>query len=149
MRGFLSVLMIGLLAWSTPSQAMAPAGSTNVELSEVREMILAGQRDESIQKLWKYVETNPEDADGFNLLGYGYRKNGQFDLSKKAYDRALLLDPKHKEAHEYLGELYLQTDQLEKAEALLVELGQICDLEGCEEYDELEEAIADYKGGKK
>ena len=149
MRGFLSALPVCLFTWSMPVQAMAPAGSSNVELAEVREMIKAGQAEEAIQKLWKYVDTNPEDADGYNLLGFGYRKNGQFDLSKKAYDRALGLDPKHKEAHEYLGELYLQTGQLEKAEAVLVELGRICSLEGCEEYEELKEAIADYKEGKK
>ena len=147
MRGFLSALVVCLVAWSLPVQAMAPASPSNVELSEVRDMIKAGNAEEAIPKLQKYVEANPEDADGFNLLGYGYRKSSQFDLSKQAYDRALTLDPKHKQAHEYLGELYLQTGQPEKAEALLVELGRICGGDSCEEYEELRVAIADFKRG--
>ncbi len=149
MRGILSVLAICLVTWTAPGMAMVPAGTANVELSEVREMIEAGQREEAIQKLWKYVEANPEDADGFNLLGYGYRKNEQFDLSQKAYYRALNIDPEHRQAHEYLGELYLQTDQSAKADDLLIALERICGLEGCKEYDELKEAITDYEKAKK
>jgi hypothetical protein len=60
----------------------------------------------------------------------------------------LALEPEHKGAHEYLGELYLQTGQPEKAEAQLEKLAHICGLEGCEEYEVLRVAIADFKRGK-
>ncbi len=62
------------------------------------------------------------------------------------YDQALTIDPKHKGANEYLGELYLKLGQLEKAEAQLARLDDICTF-GCEEYDELKAAIETYKTG--
>ena len=60
------------------------------------------------------------------------------------YGIALELEPKHRGANEYLGELYLETGQLEKAEQRLKVLDQACFF-GCEEYDELKEAIEAYK----
>ena len=56
------------------------------------------------------------------------------------YEKALSLDPPHKEAHEYIGELYLKLKQPEKAKEHLAKLDSICFF-GCEEFDELKEAI--------
>ena len=58
------------------------------------------------------------------------------------------MSPKHRGANEYLGELYLETDQLAKAEERLKVLDGACFL-GCEEYDDLKEAIEKYKEKKK
>jgi hypothetical protein len=56
----------------------------------------------------------------------------------------LQIDPQHRGANEYLGELYLQIGQLDKAEERLEVLDKECFF-GCEEFDELKEAIADYR----
>ena len=60
------------------------------------------------------------------------------------YEKALSLDPPHKEAHEYIGDLYLKLKQPEKAKEHLAKLDSICFF-GCEEFDELKEAIQGYE----
>jgi Flp pilus assembly protein TadD len=84
------------------------------------------------------------NADIQNYLGYAYRHTGQMDLAFKHYERALQLNPRHRGAHEYLGEAYLMVNELAKAEAHLSALKTIC-LIPCEEYTDLEKAIAEYR----
>lgn len=148
MRGFWCVLAVSGILAAGPVKAVGLSDPVSMELSEIQMVIEEGEPQKAIEMLWQYLESNPDDADGYNLLGYSYRKNQKFDLAKKSYDRALAIEPEHKGAHEYLGELYLQTGQLEKAEAQLEKLAQICGLEGCTEYEELRVAIADFKRGK-
>jgi Flp pilus assembly protein TadD len=90
------------------------------------------------------VNKQPKNADAHNLLGFSYRKLGKFDPARKHYARALKLDPKHKGALEYLGELNLQTGDLKGAEALLTRLAAACP-GGCEEREDLTKQIAAYK----
>ena len=84
-----------------------------------------------------------------NFLGYAYRKTGKFDASFNHYSEALKLNPKHKHAHEYIGEAYLLTDNLPKAEQHLAELQKLCTPIPCEEYKELKRAVDAYKKTKK
>jgi DNA-binding SARP family transcriptional activator len=53
------------------------------------------------------------------------------------------LDPRHKGAHEYIGEAYLQANQPDKAREHLSALKAICG-ERCEEYQDLAKALAAY-----
>ncbi len=101
---------------------------------------------DAIQFLEKAVQKEPRKADAWNYLGYSQRKTGQFDAALKSYTRALEIDPKHKGAHEYLGELYLMTDNLPKAEEQLKKLGELCG--SCSERKDLEKAVAAYKKSK-
>ena len=64
------------------------------------------------------------------------------------YNRALQLNPRHRGAHEYLGEAYLMVGNLAKAEEHLALLSKIC-LIPCEEYAMLERKIASYGAGGK
>ena len=84
------------------------------------------------------------NADTQNYLGYAYRHTGQMDLAFKHYERALQLNPRHRGAHEYIGEAYLMANELAKAEAHLGALEKIC-LIPCEEYEDLKKAIAEYR----
>jgi tetratricopeptide (TPR) repeat protein len=132
-------LVVGL--FGGPVAAMGPANRS--DLAPVEALIKEKRFDEALRALRDYTAANPADADGFSL-----RKTGRMDESKTAYDRALQLDPEHKGAHEYLGEWYLQMDRPAEAEALLAALTRICGTAGCEERDELAEAIATYRKGK-
>ena len=80
------------------------------------------------------------------LLGYAYRNLGQFDDAFRHYRAALRLNPRHRGAHEYIGEAYLMVHDLPKAEAHLAALQQIC-LVPCEEHADLARAIAAYRQG--
>ena len=75
-------------------------------------------------------------------LGYTQRKLGNYDLAKSYYAMALKVDPKHKGANEYLGELYVETGELDKANVQLAKLEEICTF-GCIEENELRGWIAD------
>jgi Flp pilus assembly protein TadD len=98
----------------------------------------------------KAVEAEPKSADAHNMLGYSYRKQGTFDKSMESYQRALKLDANHRGAHEYLGELYLEMNQLDNAEKHLVALKRACPWFGkCEEYEDLKKAVDEYKAKKK
>ena len=61
-----------------------------------------------------------------NLLGYSHRNLKMNDKAFVYYEKALSLDPRHKGAHEYIGELYLKLKQPEKAKEHLAKLDSIC-----------------------
>jgi Flp pilus assembly protein TadD len=83
------------------------------------------------------------NADIQNYLGYAYRNSGQMDLAFKHYERALQINPRHRGAHEYVGEAYLMVGNLTKAREHLVALQKIC-LLPCEEYGDLKNKIDAY-----
>ncbi|MCW5623024.1 MAG: tetratricopeptide repeat protein, partial [Burkholderiales bacterium] len=87
----------------------------------------------------------PDNADTRNWLGFANRKLGNMDAAFAAYREALQLDPRHKNAHEYIGEAYLMVDDLPKAEQHLSELQKLCTPIPCEEYKELKHAIDEYR----
>jgi len=60
------------------------------------------------------------------------------------YQQALMLNPRHRSAHEHLGEAHLVLGDAATAEQHLAHLEDIC-LIGCDEYDDLKRAIAGYK----
>jgi len=87
---------------------------------------------------------HPDEADLQNMLGYSYRNLKQYELAFKHYKRAIELDPRHRGAHEYIGETYLLVGDLAGAEKHLAALKEIC-LLPCEELKDLERAIAQYR----
>ena len=69
---------------------------------------------------------------------------GHYEIALKFYQQALDIKPKHKGANENLGELYLETNHLQKAEQRLTVLDDACTFK-CKEYKELQAAINKYK----
>ena len=67
-------------------------------------------------------------------MGYTSRKSGNFDEAEKFYLKGLSLDPNHNGINEYLGELYVQTNRIEKAKERLAVLKNC----NSEEFQELE-----------
>lgn len=112
------------------------------------EYLVKGEKyEEAIPLLQKVVADNPRDADAWNYLGFCSRKLGKKEDALGYYQKALAVNPKHKGAHEYLGELYLQMNDLAKAEEQLAILKGLCP-GGCEELEDLEADIADYKASR-
>lgn len=89
---------------------------------------------------------NPRNADYHNLYAYSIRKGANPDMSLvfKHYNEALSIDPKHRGAHEYLGEAYLMIGNLAKAKEHLAQLDKICFFP-CSEFSELKDAIGGYE----
>ena len=99
-----------------------------------------------LKKLTKREDLGTKRADIYNLLGFSYRKieSPNLDKSFAAYMMALELEPDHVGAHEYLGELYLMRDNLEKASNMLLKLEMLIGKDA-QEYKDLLKAIEDYQ----
>ena len=158
MQKFLKLLIAPMLA--VLSLVMLPRAMANMGAEEANESIdpnyLAGKKalesqewKKAIDLLSKAMQTASNNSEAHNLLGYAYRKTGNFDASFVQYNQALKLDPTNRHAHEYIGEAYLLTDNLPKAEQHLAELQRICSPIPCEEYKELKRAVDAYKKAKK
>ena len=89
---------------------------------------------------------DPKNADYHNLYAYAIRKGDQpnLDLVFKHYNEALRINPKHRGAHEYIGEAYLMVGNVAKAKEHLSALDQICFF-GCDEYGLLKKAISEFE----
>jgi Flp pilus assembly protein TadD len=120
------------------------AAALDPDFATGRAAIEAKDWQGAIRALSSAALRDTRNADIQNSLGYAYRHTGQMDLAFKHYERALQLDPRHRGAHEYVGEAYLMVNDLAKAEAHLSALEKIC-LIPCEEYDDLKKAIAEYR----
>jgi Flp pilus assembly protein TadD len=98
----------------------------------------------AIKSLSSAALRDTRNADIQNELGYAYRNAGQMDSAFRHYERALQLNPRHRGAHEYVGETYLLVGNLAKAEEHLAALRKIC-LIPCEEYGDLKKEIDAYR----
>lgn len=101
----------------------------------------------AVESLSKAEKDLADNADLHNYLGYAYRHLGDLDQSFAHYREALRINPKHRGAHEYIGQAYLKANQPEKAAEHLAELEKICG-KSCEEYRDLARAMANYAKAK-
>ena len=123
-----------------PAYAVDNLSSTDApDLTSVRAKIKAKDYAAALAELRDIVE-DIKQADVYNLLGFTLRKTGDFKTSLTYYTKALELEPDHKAAREYLGELYVETGNMEKAKEQLAVLNRLCP-GGCEEREDLQKAI--------
>ncbi|MCW5664824.1 MAG: tetratricopeptide repeat protein [Piscinibacter sp.] len=121
---------------STPAAADKLAGA--------RALIAENKWVAAIEELKRVDDTG--SADWNNLMGYSHRKarTPDYAAAERYYDAALRIDPQHRGALEYSGELFLMTGDLARAEQRLAALDKACFLP-CSEYSDLKKAIAAYK----
>ena len=111
---------------------------------EAKKNIDAGNYKMAVMLLQQSVAENPANPDAWNYLGYSLRKSGRKEEALVNYQKALAIDPEHRGANEYLGELYLEMGDLAMARERLEVLDDACFF-GCAEYTELKEAIKAYE----
>ena len=151
MKQILTVLAIGIFVMTGTAHAAgssdAPEAKDLAEMVQARNMIKGEHYNQAIPLLNKVIARQPKNADALNLLAYSQRKTDDFQASLANYKKALAIDPSHKDAHEYIGELYLRMGDLANAEKHLKRLDNIC-FSGCEQFTELKAAITAYKQKK-
>ena len=98
---------------------------------------------QAFSKLEKAYKKDKDNPDILNYMGFTSRKIGNFSEAESYYLKGLAIDPRHNGINEYLGELYVQTNRIDKANERL-EVLKSCN---CEEYAELE-LIIKTKGSK-
>jgi Flp pilus assembly protein TadD len=124
--------------------ADTPAPAAPDKLSQARSLIKSNKWVDAIDELKRINDSG--SADWNNLMGYSLRKAKTPDLegAERFYNEALRLNPNHRGALEYSGELYLIKGDLATAESRLSTLDKACTF-GCEEYTDLKKAIERYK----
>lgn len=140
MKRIATVLFLLCYVSLSPAKDVSPAVSEDPLLAQGKALVAKNDWSAAAGVLEMFVKKNPQDADGFNLLGYSYRNIRRYDESFAAYRQALTLDPKHRGAHEYIGIAYVQSGQLDKARAHLAILDKLCPF-SCEEYRDLKKAV--------
>jgi tetratricopeptide (TPR) repeat protein len=133
---------------SSPSNGWSQSGDR--DLADARARIDAKDWAGAAGVMQKAVARDPANADYHNLLAYSIRKgaNPDMNLVFKHYTEALRINPKHRGAHEYIGEAYLLVGNLPKAKEHLAALDKLCFLP-CEEFTDLKRAIQKYESAKK
>lgn len=144
-----SVLALPVFAMGSGGGGYGMGGMSNSDpgfeaYSQALRLIKSEQFAEAIPFLDVALQKRPHSANILNYEGYAHRMIGDYNASLDYYNRALAIDPDHKGVHEYMGELYLQTKQLDKAQAELATLARLCP-NGCEEKDTLTASIAKYQ----
>jgi len=113
-------------------------------LAAARNFVKAQQYPAAIDELKRIGDYG--SADWNNLMGFAHRKSTPPDLAaaERYYNDALRVDPKHRGALEYSGELYLMKGDLARAEERLKRLDQVCFMP-CAEYSDLKKSVERYK----
>ena len=136
----ISLLLVGASAAVTDALAIDTVTSRDApDLTSVRARIKAKDFKAAIVELAPMLETH-QHADVYNLMGFSLRKSGDPKQAYTFYRKALDFDPEHKGALEYLGELYVETGQVDKARENVLLLKKLCP-GGCEELSDIEQAI--------
>ena len=89
---------------------------------------------QAFKKLEKAYSSDKKNPDILNYMGYTSRKIGNFEQAEKFYLAGLSIKPNHNGINEYLGELYVQTNRIDKAKERLDVLKDC----KCDEFKELE-----------
>ena len=84
-------------------------------------------------------------ADVANLIGYSYRKLGDYKVSQIWYERALKANPSHVRTWQYYGLWQLEQGNRDQAQYHLSRIGKICGTD-CDEYRSLASALGQPAG---
>ncbi|CAN7456432.1 tetratricopeptide repeat protein [Rhizobium sp. LjRoot258] len=137
----LAIAVVAPIAAALPAHAVDNMETTEApDLTGVRAKIAVKNYAGALAELRGLAEGSPQ-ADIYNLMGFTLRKTGDYRTSLTYYTKALELQPDHRAAREYLGELYVETGDMAHAREQLTELARLCP-GGCEERDDLQRAIA-------
>lgn len=110
------------------------------DLTEVRAAIKAKDFKGAITALTAIIDRGTVHADVYSLLGFSWRKSGDYKSAQLYYAKALDFDPNHKGALEYQGQMFIELGEMERAKKNHERLVKLCPT-GCEERDDLEEAL--------
>jgi len=148
---FLTIFLISALTSSLFAASSSSGSSTKSNYDQAVKLIKSAKNYEKKGKLDKatkryekafklLIKSNkkkPSQPDTLNYLGFTSRKIGNYEVAEKYYLEGLAIDPNHNGINEYLGELYVKTNRIEKAKERL-EVLKNCN---CEEFQELNNVI--------
>lgn len=127
--------------------ADTPSNMGGSPLDGAREAIAQKNWSEALNSLRAIAPDQASSADFHNLMGYVLRHQSQPNMVAVLdhYDRALAIDPGHRQAREYLGEAWLLLHCPDKAAEQLASIRRLCGSSDCEEWKDLQQAIVAYR----
>jgi tetratricopeptide (TPR) repeat protein len=142
MKYIITIISLFLL---TCSNSFAAGSDSDNEVkkpssySKMLKLIKKEQYVEAVQGLEKILKKKKynKDADILNHFAFALRKTNNLIKAEEIYLKALSIEPTHRGALEYIGELYVDTKRMDLANATLKKL-ESC---RCEEYAELKNYI--------
>lgn len=133
--------------WRWPTRTRADdAAPRDPDHAAGKQALARKDWQEATGRLARAALRYPDDADLQNDLGYAYRNQARYPQAFEHYKRALAIDPRHKGAHEYIGEAYLKVGDLASAEKHLAALKELCPL-SCEQLEDLAREVAEFRKG--
>lgn len=133
-------LLAGRAGAAPSDEGDEQALSADAEYAAGLAALKANDYSRALPRFLDALKRFPDAANVHNELGYTYRKLGRLDKAFEHYERALAIDPRHRGAHEYIGEAYLMKGDVAGAERHLEALRSICTLP-CEEMRDLQAAV--------
>ena len=149
LRAAHSALAAALLAGEEPGEAESsdphgllfdPVADPEAFYLGAVELIHSEEFEAAIEALRQLTLQVGPHADLLNYLGYAHRRLERFEEAETYYEQALVIDPLHRGANEYLGEMFVELGRLDEARHRLAILDQACPF-GCAEYEDLERMI--------
>ena len=127
------------VAYAADSPSVTATSAETTDLQPARAAIKAKQYGTALAQL-KVLVVKYQTPDVYSLLGHALWKTGDPAQGMIYYNKALAINPLHRGALEYQGELYVQLGQIDKAKENLQKLKGICPF-SCEELTDLQESI--------
>jgi Flp pilus assembly protein TadD len=138
------ILGLSTMSLAEPTETKPEAAALDPDYAAGKQALDRKDWADAARRFKQAALRDPDNADLQKYLGYSSRHLGQLDAAFAYYRRALELNPRHRGAHEYVGEAYLIVGDLPHAEEHLAALRKIC-LLPCEELGDLEREITAYK----
>ena len=153
----------GLMLASTPLPALAImsgeesaiVASSDPDYARGKAAFLEGDWQGAIDNLDLVIARRPWHDNAENMLGFAWRKLGNYDEAFRHYRRALELNPRHRGALAYMGEAYLDLGRIAEAQETALRLAEVCTYvvmafdnqgwkSGCEELNVLEASFKEH-----
>ena len=128
MRPTMALLVVSGILVGAPSCVPAdpskdePAAREDPMYADGVKAVKRGDYATAIRLFEAIVVRDDRNADAYNWLAYSTRQAGDAQRAVPIYQKALAIDPKHRGAHEYIGEAYLVLGDLPKAKEHLAVL---------------------------
>jgi Flp pilus assembly protein TadD len=106
----LTLAMVAGTTLGEPTEEASKEGQLDPDYVAGKAAIAAKDWGAAIRLLSSAALRDTRNADIENYLGYAYRQSGRLQPAFTHYQRALQLNPRHRGAHEYIGEAYLVTN---------------------------------------
>ncbi len=151
MKQNLAVLAIGIIAMTGTAHAAGSSDAPEVKdlagMVQARDLIKRERYNQAIPLLNQVIAKQPKNTGALNFLAYSQRKTDDVQASLTNYKKALAIDASNKDAHEYIGVLYLRMGDLANVQMHLKRLDSMSFL-GSEQFNEWKAAIVAYKQKK-